>query len=143
MDGEDIPFLESDGFVPFLKSSIANRAVTTASVFAINALIPATSVSALHPGSNAEDLVPLLAKTVFYMLGTSGMVFRVGPGILVCIHLAPHSVDPELLGLQIERSIKRLFKIPVTELDFLKGTFSFDPSDIEAEEALRHFLSNL
>jgi hypothetical protein len=143
MDGEEIQFLESEGFVSFLKLSIANRAVTTASVFAVNALIPATSVSALHPDCNAEDLVPLLAKIVFCMLGSSGMVLRVGPGILVCIHLAPRSVDPELLGLQIERSIKRIFNIPVTEQDFLKGTFSFDPSDSEAEEALRHFLSNL
>ena len=143
LTGEEIHFLETDSFLAYLKSSVTNRGASTASIFAVNALVPAYRVSANHPECKPEELVPLLAKMIRWMLGPSGMVFRVGPGILVCIHLAPRSVDPELIGLQVERSIKRVFTIPSEVQDILKGSCSYNPTGTEAEETLRHFLSNL
>ena len=141
--GEEIHFLEIDSFIAFLKSSITNRGATKAAVFAVNALVAATAIPSVHSGCNPEDLVPSLAKIVRTMLGPSGIVLRVGPGILVCIHLSPRSVDPELLGMQVDRSIKRVFGIGSGVQNVLKGTFDYNPAATESEEALRHFLSSL
>jgi hypothetical protein len=141
--GEEIHFLESDSFLAYLESSIATRGARMASVFAVNALIPAGAISRLHSDCKPETLVPFLAKIIRWMLGPSGTVFRVGPGILVCVHLAPRSVDPELIGLQLERSIKRIFALPSEVQDILKGACSYNPETTEAEETLRYFLSNL
>ena len=137
LEGDEVHFLETYCFLAYLKSTITNRSATTASIFVVNALIPAGTVSASHPGCKPEELVPFLAKLVRWMLGPSGMVFRVGPGILVCIHLAPRSVDPELIGLQVERSIKRLFSIPSGIQDLLKGSFSYNPAATARSEERR------
>lgn len=141
--GEEIHFLEPHSLLASLRSSITSRGASTASVFAVNALIPASSITALHPAYTPEDFVPILAKMVRWMLGPSGMVLRVGPGILVCLHLAPRAVDPELIGLQVERSLKRVFNIPSEIQGILKGYLSYNPLTTESEEALQHFLSNL
>lgn len=141
--GEEIPFLETDSFIAYLKSTIANRGASTAAVFAINALVPANTITAIHPDCKPEELVPFLAKMVRWMLGPSGMAFRVGPGMLVCIHLSPRPVDPELLSLQLERSIKRVLAIPGEVQGMLKGACSYNPAAMEAEETLGNFLSRL
>jgi hypothetical protein len=141
--GDEVPFLTTDSFLAYLKSTIAKCSAKTASVFAINALIPAASIAAIYPACSMEGFIPFLAKMVRWMLGPSGLVLRVGPGILVCAHLAPRSVDAELVGLQLERSIKRIFRIPAEEQGLLKGTFCFNPVTKEAENSLRLFLSNL
>jgi hypothetical protein len=52
-------------------------------------------------------------------------------------------VDPELIGLQIERSIKRIFKIQGETEGILKASFNFDPAIAESEQALIRFLSSL
>lgn len=143
LGGEEIRFLETDSFLTYLRSSIANRGVSTASIFAINAMLVARSIVDGLTNCNPEDLIPLLARLARGMLGSSGMVFRVGPGLLVCIHLAPHPVDPELIGWQVERSLRRVFGIPARIQDILKGTVSYHPSATASENAVRHFLSKL
>ncbi len=143
LEGEEIPFLEANSFLTDLKSIITHRSANTASVFSINAMIPAASIAVEHPSCTPSELVPSLAKIVRWMIGSSGIILRVGPGILVCVHLSPRSVDPELVGRQIERSIKRIFKIPVETEGILKESFRFDPATAESEETLNRFLSSL
>jgi hypothetical protein len=143
LEGNDVPFLSASSFLTELKSLIATRSANSASLFSINALIPAASVAAGDPSCAPQDLVPFLAKIVRWILGPSGIVLRVGPGLLVCVHISHRSVDPELIGLQVERSIKRIFKIPAETAGILKMSFRFDPAVAESEATLNHFLSSL
>jgi hypothetical protein len=141
--GDEVPFLEAGTFLAELKSLLINRSANTASVFSINAMIPASRAAATQASCNPQDLVPSIAKIIRWMLGASGTILRVGPGILVCVHLSHRSVDPELIGLQIERSIKRIFKIQGETEGILKASFNFDPAIAESEQALIRFLSSL
>ncbi len=143
LDGNEVPSLQDGNFQTELKSLITSRSASSASIFSINALIPAASVSAAYSSVKPHEFVPLLAKLVRWILVPSGIVLRVGPGILVCVHLSHRSVDPELMGLQVEQSIKRLFRIPAETQGILKESFRFDPLATESGEALSRFLSSL
>jgi hypothetical protein len=143
LEGDDVQFLAAGSFLADLKTMLANRSANAASVFSINAMIPASSIATAQDSFTPQELVPSLAKIVRWILGPSGIILRVGPGILVCIHLSYRAVDPELIGLQVERSIKRIFDIPVGTEGILQDSFNFDPATAESEHDLIRFLSGL
>jgi hypothetical protein len=138
LEGEEVPFLAAGTFLAELESMIAKRSANNAAVFSINAMIPANSLAS-QAACPPQELVPSLAKVVRWILGPSGIILRVGPGLLVCIHIAHRPVDPEL----VERSIRRIFNMPGETEGILKDSFCFDPAAVESKQALIRFLSSL
>jgi hypothetical protein len=98
------------------------------------------ALSAYWTSPDISGIVPAIARFVQNLVGEQGLVFRVGPTMLLCAIFTHQPADPEMICGMVLRAMSRAMAVSLDSNPGLLSYYVFETESPESKAGLINFL---